>query len=68
MEHTLPPLPFAIDALAPHYSKETLEFHHGKHHNAYVSCLILKWNLIELNLYYLILRFVINYYSRIVNL
>jgi superoxide dismutase, Fe-Mn family len=36
MEHTLPPLPFAIDALAPHYSKETLEFHHGKHHNAYV--------------------------------
>jgi Fe-Mn family superoxide dismutase len=36
MEHTLPTLPFAIDALAPHYSKETLEFHHGKHHNAYV--------------------------------
>jgi hypothetical protein len=36
MEHTLPALPFALDALAPHYSKETLEFHHGKHHNAYV--------------------------------
>ena len=36
MEHTLPPLPFAIDALAPHYSKEALEYHHGKHHNAYV--------------------------------
>ena len=36
MEHTLPNLPYAIDALAPHYSKETLEFHHGKHHNAYV--------------------------------
>jgi Fe-Mn family superoxide dismutase len=36
MEHVLPPLPFAIDALAPHYSRETLEFHHGKHHNAYV--------------------------------
>ena len=36
MEHTLPPLPYALDALAPHYSKETLEFHHGKHHNAYV--------------------------------
>ena len=31
-----PPLPYAIDALAPHLSKETLEFHHGKHHNAYV--------------------------------
>ena len=36
MEHTLPALPYAIDALAPHYSRETLEFHHGKHHNAYV--------------------------------
>ena len=36
MEHTLPPLPFAIEALEPHYSKETLEYHHGKHHNAYV--------------------------------
>jgi len=36
MEHTLPPLPYDIDALAPHYSRETLEFHHGKHHNAYV--------------------------------
>ncbi|MCA3181294.1 MAG: superoxide dismutase [Fe] [Burkholderiaceae bacterium] len=37
MEHTLPPLPYAIDALQPHISKETLEFHHGKHHNAYVT-------------------------------
>ena len=36
MEHTLPALPYAIDALAPHSSQETLEFHHGKHHNAYV--------------------------------
>jgi Fe-Mn family superoxide dismutase len=36
MEHTLPPLPYALDALAPHYSKETLEYHYGKHHNAYV--------------------------------
>ena len=32
----LAPLPYAIDALAPHYSQETLEYHHGKHHNAYV--------------------------------
>jgi exodeoxyribonuclease VII large subunit len=31
-----PPLPYPIDALAPDYSKETLEYHHGKHHNAYV--------------------------------
>ncbi|MGC4076200.1 MAG: Fe-Mn family superoxide dismutase [Rubrivivax sp.] len=36
MERTLPPLPYALDALAPHYSRETLEYHHGKHHNAYV--------------------------------
>ena len=36
MEHTLPALPYAIDALAPHLSRETLEYHHGKHHNAYV--------------------------------
>ena len=27
MEHTLPPLPYAIDALAPHISQETLEYH-----------------------------------------
>ena len=31
-----PPLPYALDALAPHLSRETLEYHHGKHHNAYV--------------------------------
>jgi Fe-Mn family superoxide dismutase len=37
MAFTLPPLPYAKDALAPHISVETLEFHHGKHHNAYVT-------------------------------
>jgi Fe-Mn family superoxide dismutase len=37
MEHTLPPLPYPIDALAPAYCKETLEYHHGKHHKAYVD-------------------------------
>jgi superoxide dismutase len=37
MERTLPSLPYPIDALAPAYSKETLEFHHGKHHKAYVD-------------------------------
>jgi Fe-Mn family superoxide dismutase len=36
MEHTLPPLPYPIDSLGEYYSKETLEYHHGKHHNAYV--------------------------------
>ena len=36
MEHKLPPLPYAIDALAPQYSQEAFEYHHGKHHNAYV--------------------------------
>ena len=33
----LPPLPYAIDALAPHISQETLEFHYGKHHQTYVT-------------------------------
>ena len=37
MEHTLPPLPYSHDALAPHMSRETLEYHHDKHHNAYVT-------------------------------
>ena len=37
MPFRLPDLPFAIDALAPHMSAETLEFHHGKHHRAYVD-------------------------------
>jgi len=37
MTHELPPLPYAIDALAPHISAETLEFHHGKHHKTYVD-------------------------------
>lgn len=36
MAFELPALPFAKDALAPHISAETLEYHHGKHHNAYV--------------------------------
>ena len=36
MAFELPALPYAKDALAPHISAETLEFHHGKHHNAYV--------------------------------
>lgn len=33
----LPALPYAMDALAPRISKETLEFHYGKHHKAYVT-------------------------------
>ena len=37
MAHTLPPLPFAQDALVPHISKETFEYHYGKHHQAYVT-------------------------------
>ena len=37
MTFTLPPLPYAYDALGPHMSKETLEFHHDKHHQAYVT-------------------------------
>ncbi len=37
MEHKLPDLPYAHDALAPHISRETLEYHHDKHHAAYVT-------------------------------
>jgi Fe-Mn family superoxide dismutase len=37
MPFTLPDLPFAKDALAPHMSAETLDYHHGKHHKAYVD-------------------------------
>ncbi len=37
MEHKLPELPYAMDALEPHISRETLEFHHGKHHATYVA-------------------------------
>lgn len=33
----LPPLPYGLNALEPHISRETLEYHHGKHHQAYVT-------------------------------
>ena len=37
MEHKLPELPYAMDALEPHISRETLEYHYGKHHKTYVD-------------------------------
>ena len=37
MTFKLPPLPYAMDALAPHISAETLEYHYGKHHSTYVT-------------------------------
>lgn len=37
MNFTLPELPYAKDALSPHMSEETLNYHYGKHHNAYVT-------------------------------
>lgn len=37
MAFELPKLPYTLDALAPHISKETLEYHYGKHHQAYVN-------------------------------
>lgn len=37
MFHTLPPLPYWLDALEPHLSQETLEYHYGKHHKTYVD-------------------------------
>ncbi len=37
MKHELPALPYALDALAPTLSQETLEYHYGKHHQTYVT-------------------------------
>ena len=37
MAHTLPPLPYAFDALEPHIDTQTMQIHHGKHHQAYVT-------------------------------
>ena len=37
MPHTLPPLPYAPEALEPHIDAQTMQIHHGKHHQAYVT-------------------------------
>ena len=37
MAHTLPELPYAHDALEPHIDAQTMEIHHGKHHNTYIT-------------------------------
>ena len=37
MAFSLPPLPYEMNALEPHISSETLEFHYGKHHQTYVN-------------------------------
>lgn len=37
MAFELPKLPYAFDALEPHFDKETMEIHHDRHHNTYVT-------------------------------
>ena len=37
MEHVIPEIPYARDALAPHISSETIDYHYGKHHQSYVT-------------------------------
>ena len=39
MKHTLKPLPYPLDALNPYISKQTMEYHYGKHHLGYVNTL-----------------------------
>jgi Fe-Mn family superoxide dismutase len=39
MAHTLPELGYAYDALEPHIDARTMEIHHSKHHNAYITTL-----------------------------
>ncbi len=58
MPFTLPPLPYAADALEPYIDAQTMQIHHGKHHNAYITNLnaavekapeLASWSLEELN-------------------
>ena len=48
MEHKLPQLPYELDALSPHLTKETLEFHYGKHHQTYITNLTIKSKTLSL--------------------
>jgi superoxide dismutase, Fe-Mn family len=43
MAYQLPPLPYPNNALEPHIDAKTMEIHHDKHHNAYVTNLTRRW-------------------------
>ena len=49
MAFELPNLPYATDALEPHIDKQTMEIHHDKHHNTYVTKLNLREQILNLN-------------------